>query len=237
MAGQDAGLTGRQPGAVHGALAVLEEVARAGPGVTAQQVSAHLGLPRATTYRLLNLLVQDEYLVRLPDLAGFALGHKVALLAGLAGVSGPARASDQAAAAHPASASAPAEEPHEIVVELRARIRGGVHLASFRDGVLELVDVDPDFPLSDERRLLSDLSSSALGALLIAERRRDPKPFAARATDAAPGRGCFAAALRDPAGALVGGIALAVPAQRLAEPEALLELIEPERRRLEAVLR
>lgn len=231
MAGADAGLTGRQPGAVHGALAVLEEVARVGPGVTAQQVSARLGLPRATTYRLLNLLVQDEYLVRLPDLAGFALGHKVALLAGLAGVAGVA-----GSGAAPA-ASAPPEEPHEIVIELRARIRGGVHLASFRDGVLELVDVDPDFPLSDERRMLSDLSSSALGTLLIAERRRDPRPFAARATDAAPGRGCFAAALRDDAGALVGGVALAVPAQRLAEPEALLELIEPERRRLEAILR
>jgi len=204
---------------VHGALSVLEEVARAGPGVTAQQISRSLGLPRATTYRLLNLLVQDEYLVRMPDLAGFALGHKVALLAGLA------------------AAAAPAENPHDIVVELRGRIRGGVHLASYRDGVLELVDVDPDFPLSDERRLLSDLSSSALGTLLIAERRHDPLPFSSRPTPAMPGRGCFAAALRDATGALVAGVALALPEQRLAEPESLLELIAPECRRLEAALR
>lgn len=52
--------------------------------MTAQQVSADLGPPQATAYRLLNLLVQDEYLVRLSDPSGFALGRKVALLAGIA---------------------------------------------------------------------------------------------------------------------------------------------------------
>ncbi len=109
-------LSGRQPGAVHSALAVLEEVARSGPGITAQQLSARLGLPRATAYRLLNLLVQDEYLVRMPDLRGFALGRKVAELADVA------RAQDAAANAH------------QAVAELRAQIRGGVHLAVYREG-------------------------------------------------------------------------------------------------------
>jgi DNA-binding IclR family transcriptional regulator len=80
----DVGLRARQPKAVQSALAVLEEVARCGPGVTGQQVAKNLGLPKATAYRLLNLLVQDEYLVRMPDLSGFALGRKVALLARLA---------------------------------------------------------------------------------------------------------------------------------------------------------
>jgi DNA-binding IclR family transcriptional regulator len=217
--GRDPGLTGRQPGAVHGALSVLEEVARVGPGVTAQQLSAGLGLPRATTYRLLNLLVQDEYLVRLPDLAGFALGRKVALLADLA------------------AQSAAQDETHGILVELRRRIRGGVHLASYREGVLELVDVDPDFPLSDERRILSDLSASALGGLLLAERRGAPVPYVAVPAGPVPGRGCFAAAIRDAEGALVAGLALALPTQRLADPEALLQLIAGDRRLLAAALR
>ncbi|GAA4176117.1 helix-turn-helix domain-containing protein [Gryllotalpicola koreensis] len=217
QAGRDPGLTGRQPGAVHGALSVLEEVARVGPGVTAQQISAALGLPRATTYRLLNLLVQDEYLVRLPDLAGFALGRKVALLAGLAVQATP-------------------EGVHDILLEVRRRVRGGVHLASYREGVLELVDVDPDFPLSDERRLLSDLTSSALGRLLLAERRGAPVPYVAVPNGPMPGHGCFAAAIRDPHGALVAGLALALPTQRLGDPEALLELTAADRPRLATAL-
>lgn len=217
QAGRDPGLTGRQPGAVHGALSVLEEVARAGPGVTAQQISTELGLPRATTYRLLNVLVQDEYLVRLPDLAGFALGRKVALLAGLATPSEPDRA-------------------HDILLELRRRVRGGVHLASYREGVLELVDVDPDFPLSDERRILSDLTSSALGGLLLAERRGAPVPYVAVPVGPVPGHGCFAAAIRDPQGALVAGLALALPTQQLADPDALLQLTAADRPRLAAAL-
>ncbi|MFJ6162871.1 helix-turn-helix domain-containing protein [Pseudarthrobacter sp. NPDC092184] len=77
-------LRARQPKAVQSAFAVLEEVARCGPGVTGQQVAQNLAMPRATAYRLLNLLVQDEYLIRMPDLSGFALGGKVALLARLA---------------------------------------------------------------------------------------------------------------------------------------------------------
>ncbi|HKS47065.1 MAG TPA: helix-turn-helix domain-containing protein, partial [Amycolatopsis sp.] len=71
-----AALSGRQPKAVRNALAVLEEVVAAGPGVTAKEISAALKLPPATTYRLLNLLVAKGYLVRLPDLRGFALGRR-----------------------------------------------------------------------------------------------------------------------------------------------------------------
>ncbi|WP_279580892.1 helix-turn-helix domain-containing protein [Fodinicola feengrottensis] len=65
-------LPGRQPRALRNTLAIIEEVVAAGPGVTAKEISAALKLPPATTYRLLNLLVGEEYLVRLPDLRGFA---------------------------------------------------------------------------------------------------------------------------------------------------------------------
>jgi DNA-binding IclR family transcriptional regulator len=219
LPGREPGLTGRQPGAVQGALRVLEEVARAGPGVTAQQVSLALGLPRATAYRLLNLLVQDEYLVRLPDLAGFALGRKVELLAGLA------------------AQSTTRNEVHSVLNEVRRQIRGGVHLASYREDLLELVDIDPDFPLSDERRILSDLSASALGGLLVAERRNRPVPYVVLARGPIPGRGCFAAPIRDRRGTLIAGLALALPSQRLEDPDALLELVGSDCRRLAVALR
>jgi DNA-binding IclR family transcriptional regulator len=206
-------LTGRQPSAVLNALAVLEEVARAGPGVTAQQVSANLGLPRATAYRLLNLLVQDEYLVRLADLSGFALGRKVALLAGIA------------------SSLSSREEPRGILAEMRGRIRGGVHLADYRSGSLALVDVDPDFPLSDPERIAGDPACSALGRLLLAERSA-PAAFAVQDGQLTPGFGCFAAAVRDETGVLVAGVALALPSARLTDHAALLGLVDIDCRRL-----
>jgi hypothetical protein len=111
MADQPApSLAARQPRAIHSALTVLEAIAVLGAGTTAREVSVALGLPRATTYRLLNLLVQDEYLVRTPDLAGFALGSKVVQLA--------------AAAAPPRVPAA----ARQVIAELRADVRGGVHV-------------------------------------------------------------------------------------------------------------
>lgn len=76
------GLRARQPGAVRHAVAVLEEVARCGPGVPGTEVARNLGLPKATTYRLLALLVELDYLAHAPDRPGFALGSRVARLAG-----------------------------------------------------------------------------------------------------------------------------------------------------------
>ena len=80
MSPADGSLSGRQPKAVQSALRVLEEIARAGVGVTAKEIADRLDLPSATTYRLLNLLVADGYIVRLPDLSGFSLGHRMGVL-------------------------------------------------------------------------------------------------------------------------------------------------------------
>jgi DNA-binding IclR family transcriptional regulator len=215
-------LTGRQPNAVLSALSVLEEVARVGPGVTAQQISANLGLPRATAYRLLNLLVQDEYLVRMPDLSGFALGRKVALLAGLSA----RQESDRAIEA--------------ILAKLRARIRGGVHLADLRQGSVRFLDVDEDFPLSDPARIAADPGVSALGRLLLAEQAcpagAAPEPYAVQVGALIPGFGCFAVPIRDPAGRLVAAVALALPAPRLAAPAHLVGLVSDDVPRLAAAL-
>ena len=80
MSPVDGSLSGRQPKAVQSALQVLEQVARAGVGVTAKEIAEHLSMPSATTYRLLNLLVADGYVVRLPDLSSFSLGPRMGVL-------------------------------------------------------------------------------------------------------------------------------------------------------------
>ena len=68
---------GRQPAAVASAFAVLEQVARAGPGITAREIAENLKMPRATAYRLIKQLTESEYLVRTLDLRGFALGSRL----------------------------------------------------------------------------------------------------------------------------------------------------------------
>jgi DNA-binding IclR family transcriptional regulator len=230
-------ISGRQPRAVRSALAVLEEVVAAGPGVTAKEISAALQLPQATTYRLLNLLVGEEYLVRLPDLRGFALGRRAARLA-LPVVPTP-----------PAAARA-------VLGHLRGMVRWGVHLASFRTGQVTLVDRDPDHPPSEDVVLARHPHASALGLLLLADQpdrralARDLRPLTAHtvtdqgeldarihavgAADLArqcgqvrADRGCIAVPVREAGtGALVAGLALCGPAQRVAEPnEELVALL------------
>lgn len=147
----DLGLSGRQPKAVQSALAVLECVAVSGAGVTAKEVAAALEMPPATAYRLLNLLVGEEYLVRLPDLRGFALGRKVA---GLAGAIAPVRV--------PAAARA-------VVAGLRAQVRAGVHLVLCTATSLRCADVDPDLPLASPALVERHLHATAAGRLLLAE--------------------------------------------------------------------
>jgi DNA-binding IclR family transcriptional regulator len=241
-----ADLRARQPKAVHSALAVLEEVARCGAGVTAQQVSENLGMPRATTYRLINLLVQDEYLVRMPDLRGFTLGRKVMELAHLVA---PARPPQAAVA---------------VVEELRGGIRGGVHLVRYEGDRMRVVDADPDFPLADARRLAAELDVSAMGRLLVAElldtgeplpaelspglrgsparleelRRSVAAEGRARQVDAfTPGFGCLALPIRGPRGELVAGLTLSAPRIRIEEPGAVLDLLTEGARRLAPLLR
>jgi DNA-binding IclR family transcriptional regulator len=75
------GFLARQPAAVDRAFAVLEAVARLGPGVTTRELVDALPMSRATIYRILKHLVAEEYLVRTPDLRGFALGARVRALA------------------------------------------------------------------------------------------------------------------------------------------------------------
>ncbi|MGN9907551.1 IclR family transcriptional regulator [Phytohabitans sp. LJ34] len=236
MATTDHPPAGRQPAAIRSALTVLEQVARAGPGVTARELSTALGLSPATTYRLVNLLVAEEYLVRLPDLRGFALGRKVVELAGAV-----------ADSAVPAGAA-------DAVAELRSRVRLAVHLASLRHGRLRMLDPDPDHPPSPDAVLARHLHASALGKLLLANqadwrpadlRRLTPrtlrKPEALeRELDRVRGdqvarqfgelrtdRGCVAMPVRDQDGTLIAGLAVSGSPDRIAAlSPAVLQLVE-----------
>lgn len=62
------------------ALRVVEAVAAAGDGVTAKAIARRLGSPLPTVYRALGILVEEGYLVRLQDVRGYGLGHRVAQL-------------------------------------------------------------------------------------------------------------------------------------------------------------
>ena len=203
-------ITARQPTAIHSALSMLEAVAAMGAGVTARQLAERLGMPRATTYRLLNLLVQDEYLVRTPDLTGFALGAKVAQLAGNATVARIPRAA------------------LDVLERTRASVRGGIHLVLYREGRIILADEDPDFPFSDRQALQQDPTRFALGLLPMAMRGGDvPDELISdlrlhgmiRCGDGQ--RACLAAPITDAAGALAGALSYSGPRKHIDAPGVL----------------
>ncbi|MFB8275998.1 helix-turn-helix domain-containing protein [Nocardia colli] len=212
------GFGGRQSSAVLNAFAVLEAVAAQGPGITAQQISSLLELPRATTYKTVNLLVQQEYLVRLPDLSGFALGVKVAELA---------------QAPEPAIVTVRTPLPEAVratVAELRRNLRGGVHLMGYQcsgeAGASVLVlDADPDVPVASPARL-ADPQASAAGRLLLADLHRDPatsnRGYAVHIDEIQPRAGCLAVPVRRSDGALLAGLSLATSTKRLDRPEPLV---------------
>ncbi|MCZ2817920.1 IclR family transcriptional regulator [Modestobacter sp. VKM Ac-2984] len=217
----DGGLSGRQPKAVQSALAVLECVARLGAGVAAKEVAESLGMPPATVYRLLNLLVGEEYLVRLPDLSGFALGRKVA---GLAGAIAPVRVSTAA---------------REVLAELRREVRAGMNLILYTATTLRVADMDPDLPLQDPALVERHLHATGAGKLLLAEQPewRDLLPpsrlarftnktitksdqldacfteiraqdWAAQSGELHEGSGCLVAPVRSRVGELVAGVTI-----------------------------
>ncbi|MCS3442849.1 helix-turn-helix domain-containing protein [Microbacterium phyllosphaerae] len=209
-AGDAVSITARQPAAIHSALSLLEAVAAMGAGVTARQLAERLGMPRATTYRLLNLLVQDEYLVRTPDLTGFALGTKVALLAGSIGVERIPRAA------------------RDVLERTRESARGGIHLVLYRGDRVVVADEDPDFPLSNRQGLQQEPTRYALGLLplvvrgetvaddLVTELRSQG---VIRARDGQ--RGCLAAPITDASGTLAGALSYSGPRRQIDSSDSI----------------
>ncbi|MCT9819010.1 helix-turn-helix domain-containing protein [Microbacterium sp. W1N] len=131
------------------ALAVLEEVARSGPTLSANGIARALGLPRASAYRLINSLVSEEYLLRHPTLDGFSLGVRVVELAHLV------------APTRPLSTA-------EVVAGVRAETGVAVHLARYQRGRVVIVDEDPGRPLRSLDRTRQQLASTAIGRVLLA---------------------------------------------------------------------
>ncbi|WP_345751812.1 helix-turn-helix domain-containing protein [Microbacterium rhizophilus] len=209
----------KQPRAIHSALVVLEEVATAGPGVTVRELVERLSLPRATVYRLVNLLVEDEYLVRLADISGLALGRRVSRLLGAAGASHPAPAGGLTLVRPPRAA-------RDLLARLRAADpRVAVHVLVYDAGVPVPFDVDPALPLADPDALAVVLDRSAAGRLLLAERAEDGSGapdsgmpgsrMAVQSDLLAAGRACAAVPVRAESGALVAALCAAGPSDRM----------------------
>ncbi|AFA75604.1 putative transcriptional regulator, IclR family [Gordonia polyisoprenivorans VH2] len=132
------------------ALQIIEAVADLGLGTTGSEIARHLGFPQASTYRLLNGLVADEYLVRTADLRGFALGARLStMLSGVLPPPVPARA-------------------RELIDEFRSSVRFAVHLVYFRPTTLRVLDPDPDHPLTGIGELMRYPHASAPGKILLA---------------------------------------------------------------------
>lgn len=187
---------GPAPSPVHDSLMILEEVARCGSGVTAREISANLRLPRATAYRLLNTLVAEEYLVRLPDLRGFALGARLGQL-------------QVPAAVHLSRAA------HDTLGALRNRMRAGIHLALFGRGGIQAIDADPDFPLTSPDAVYRRSRATALGRLLDADASGDAA-FTMQLGELREGYGCLAVPIFvDGATAPAAGLAFAGPVDRV----------------------
>lgn len=140
------------------ALQIIETVADLGIGTTGQEIAQHLRLPPASTYRLLNNLVADEFLVRTADLRGFALGTRLSsLVAAVLPPPVPARA-------------------RALIEEFRSSVRFAVHVVYFRPATasgnsrstLRVLDPDPDHPLTGVADLIRHPHASAPGKILLA---------------------------------------------------------------------
>ena len=142
---------GHEPRVVQKALALLEAVARIGPGATAQALAAHAGLPPATAYRLLTLLVGDGFLVRVDDLAGFALGRRARGLATHVGAGQPL-------------------DVRAVADALRSDIRHGVHVVDLTGPTPAWVDRDPDHQVESDELMVRAGHASAPGKILLAAR-------------------------------------------------------------------
>ncbi|WP_206509535.1 helix-turn-helix domain-containing protein [Rhodococcus sp. BGS-1C] len=162
----ESGFGGQQPKAVQKALAMLEAVAHLGAGATAKQIAAHAQVPPATAYRMLNFLVADGFLVRVPDLSGFALGRRTSELA------------------YASAASAPTRSVTDVLDAIRGETRHGVYVASFRSGTLRIVDTDPDHEVVSASTVMRNPHAHAVGKLMLAYHPRSLDTSTLRAVTA-----------------------------------------------------
>jgi DNA-binding IclR family transcriptional regulator len=142
---------GTQPRGDRLALAfeILEIVAQRRTGISANELARTLGLHRATVYRAVNWLVQQEFLLRKSDLSGFLLGVRVVELAKVISVVDSAE--------------------NRLIAELRRETGAAIHLARFVNERIELANEDPEHPISDPVAFGAHPERSAVGQVLLAE--------------------------------------------------------------------
>lgn len=133
---------------------MLEAVAYLGAGATAKQIAAHTHVPPATAYRMLNFLVADGFLVRVPDLSGFALGQRTSELA------------------YAATGSDNIRSVTQVVDAMRAETRHGLYVATFRGGTVRMVDADPDHETVSAPTIMRNPHAHAVGKLMLAHTPR-----------------------------------------------------------------
>lgn len=232
--------TRHHPSTMSNSLRIIEAVAVMGIGVTAKEISEALHIPQATSYRLLNALVGEEYLMRTSDLRGFALGHRLGGL--IAAVTAPTVST----------------EVRAHIDKLRSKVRFAVHLIGFQSASLRVLNADPDHSLRAERELVRHLHASAAGKLLLASRadwlEMLPRSRLTRVTpqtivdlsvmrveldtirstqlstqvdELEPELACVAVPIRGPDGSAAGALCLAGPSSRT---EALLSHTDAARR-------
>lgn len=133
---------------------VVDYVTSQDRGVSASELASVLGATRATTYRVLESLVRREFLERSPEMSGFLPGARLVEIARRISLHAP-------------------EPPAQIIERLRGETGAAIHLIGFRDGCLELLDEDCQYPVPDRERFLTELHRSAAGQLLLLERGAD----------------------------------------------------------------
>jgi DNA-binding IclR family transcriptional regulator len=227
---------------VRRALRVLEVVASAGDGIPAKAVARRCGFKLSTTYHLLNTLVHDGYLVRLPHARGYGLGYKVGDLnrSLLGQLPAPARVPQALEHAH-RFAGAPTyfavlRDAHLVVTDIvdspeapRARpldvgFHEGAHATAF--GKVLLAHVEPrvrrEFLAETRMPRVTRRTNTRIGA--FEEELGDVRAFglAQDSEEFMPGLACVAVPVRDVTGQVVGALAASAPADRFAERRGLM---------------
>lgn len=225
-------------------LAILEIVAERG-GASAREVSESLGLPLPTVYRLLQTLVQSDYLVHLRGQHRFELGYKLHRL----GVS-----------LH-RQIGVPQQVRAEVA-ELHASARAAAYFAVYRGSDVVVTDIvdSPRYPrltpltfgfheaahaTAFGKIMLSGMTAEQRDQYLAAhgQTRLTPATVTMRDTlesdlalisvhgvawereEFMPGMSCAAVGVRDGAGLVVGSVAVSAAARNLDGREREVELL------------
>lgn len=115
----------------------------------------------------------------------------------------------------------------------------GCHRAGTSRARLSLMDIDPDYPLSDPGRLLHDLTASAAGRLMTAVGSGHPAAAPTHASQIGsfiPNFGCVSVPVWGADSTLVAALTIAAPAKHIENPETLVRLLADPARRVAKIM-